>query len=327
MTRLSSLAAAALRRVALTVGSVAAACAVLSQFGRWSPRLDILTHFAPFWFAGALVLALAAGTSPRGRWRRVLFAASVAGLASAAGLMAPEFLQPRATPTTAPERARIRLIQFNTWEKNQDPAGTADWIVTRKPDLVAVEEVTPALAQALMKRGFHYNRGMVTTAIFSRLPRASRQLPVPTGYWKLLPDFARRAFAAPGGAGDFGVVVAHPAWPVYGASWSGNAALARLLDLYSHDRLIVVGDFNLTPWSFGLARLDLGIGLPRLDRAIPTWPARPQFGGLALAPVVPAFLPIDHVYAGPAWRVVQIRRGPRLGSDHYPLVIDLALMR
>jgi endonuclease/exonuclease/phosphatase (EEP) superfamily protein YafD len=36
-------------------------------------------------------------------------------------------------------------------------------------------------------------------------------------------------------------------------------------------------------------------------------------------------LPIDHLYAGPAWRTVNVERGPHLGSDHYPLVATLML--
>jgi endonuclease/exonuclease/phosphatase (EEP) superfamily protein YafD len=40
---------------------------------------------------------------------------------------------------------------------------------------------------------------------------------------------------------------------------------------------------------------------------------------------LPALLPIDHIYAGRAWRTVRLVRGPRVGSEHYPLVIDLAL--
>ena len=35
-------------------------------------------------------------------------------------------------------------------------------------------------------------------------------------------------------------------------------------------------------------------------------------------------LPIDHLYAGPGWATVSVRRGPPLGSDHYPLVVTLA---
>jgi endonuclease/exonuclease/phosphatase (EEP) superfamily protein YafD len=85
--------------------------------------------------------------------------------------------------------------------------------------------------------------------------------------------------------------------------------------------MIVTGDFNSTPWSFQRRRWDRAIGIPRRERAVPSWPAR-NYKRLKW-PGMP-FLPIDHVYAGPAWATVNVRRGPRLSSDHYPLVVTLA---
>ena len=43
--------------------------------------------------------------------------------------------------------------------------------------------------------------------------------------------------------------------------------------------------------------------------------------GIAMPPI----LPIDHIYAGSDWRMTGLRRGPRLGSDHFPLVATLRL--
>jgi endonuclease/exonuclease/phosphatase (EEP) superfamily protein YafD len=64
----------------------------------------------------------------------------------------------------------------------------------------------------------------------------------------------------------------------------------------------LAGAFNTAPWSFDLRRLD-----PAL------------YGPVAI-------LPIDHIYAGGAWRTVSIARGPRPGSDHYLIVETLALI-
>jgi endonuclease/exonuclease/phosphatase (EEP) superfamily protein YafD len=36
------------------------------------------------------------------------------------------------------------------------------------------------------------------------------------------------------------------------------------------------------------------------------------------------FLAIDHVYAGRDWATVKVERGPRVGSDHFPVVLTLA---
>ena len=77
-----------------------------------------------------------------------------------------------------------------------------------------------------------------------------------------------------------------------------------------------MGDFNATPWSFTLQRLDHEFGLIRRDRALFSWPIWPH---------LPApFLPIDHVYAGDGWATVKVERGPKLGSDHYPVILTLA---
>ncbi|MGH7012300.1 MAG: hypothetical protein ACREEX_15810, partial [Caulobacteraceae bacterium] len=35
------------------------------------------------------------------------------------------------------------------------------------------------------------------------------------------------------------------------------------------------------------------------------------------------FLPIDQVYAGDSWKTVSVKLGPRLGSDHLPVVVVL----
>jgi endonuclease/exonuclease/phosphatase (EEP) superfamily protein YafD len=85
--------------------------------------------------------------------------------------------------------------------------------------------------------------------------------------------------------------------------------------------LIVGGDFNLTPWSFGLRRQDARFGLVRLTRAMATWPAG-KISHWRLNLPFP-LLAIDHLYAGKSWRVVSVTRGPVLGSDHYPIVAVL----
>lgn len=95
-----------------------------------------------------------------------------------------------------------------------------------------------------------------------------------------------------------------------------SARLLQLMKDQPRERAILVGDFNSTPWSFARRREDAALGMERRTHALPTWPANGLFGL--------AFLPIDHVYAGSAWDTVSITRGPRLGSDHYPVVAVLA---
>ena len=86
---------------------------------------------------------------------------------------------------------------------------------------------------------------------------------------------------------------------------------------------ILAGDFNLTPWTFALRRMDVQFGLTRRTRALATWPNRlPSHDNPALMPF--PILPIDQIYAGSAWRTESIRRGPRTTSDHYGVLATLA---
>ena len=78
-----------------------------------------------------------------------------------------------------------------------------------------------------------------------------------------------------------------------------------------------------TPWSFTLKRLDRGLGIERRTHALASWPAG-EFSGYRLHSPMP-LVPIDHVYAGRDWRTVSVKRGPKLGSDHYPVVVTLRL--
>lgn len=84
---------------------------------------------------------------------------------------------------------------------------------------------------------------------------------------------------------------------------------------------IMAGDFNATPWGANLRYLDDRINLRRHTRWLPTWPAR---WGRQVLPSMFAMAPIDHIYAGKAWRLVDVERGPYIGSDHYPVLASFA---
>jgi endonuclease/exonuclease/phosphatase (EEP) superfamily protein YafD len=98
--------------------------------------------------------------------------------------------------------------------------------------------------------------------------------------------------------------------------------LRQVVSMLPRERMVLGGDFNSTPWSFRRQRDDRLLGLTRRDRAIATWPT--GHSGLWPWPAPFPLLPIDHIYAGPGWATTGVRRGPRLGSDHYPLIVTLA---
>lgn len=313
-----------LRALALVLAAVFAVLALAAQGGRFSDRLDVLTHFTPIWLGG-LLLALLVWmlTGRRGRSTPVL---TLVGVLSALTLMIPE-LTAKQSRGGKIDGAALTVVQFNVWGRNRDPEGTARWILAADPDIIILEEGfsrSGGVAKALAKRYPHRTtcaepRPCSTMILSKRRPVAEGGLSPAVSPTHLAGAWA--TFSAPGG--PFTVVGAHFTWPYpAGPQQQMTLRLARVLERFPKDRLIVSGDFNSTPWSFSLRRQDRMFGLERRTRAIASWPAG-EFSRLRLASPFP-LLAIDHIYAGKAWRTIDARRGPGLGSDHYPVLVTLA---
>lgn len=314
------------RVVALAMALVSAVIALAAQAGRVSDRLDVLTHLTPFWLVAALV-ALAIWLVA-GRVGRLTPALAGLGVVASLLLMGPELLAASGGRTAqAAEGETLKIVQFNLWGRNRDPEATVAWILAQNPDVVVLEEAfarSGGAARALHER-LPYQVSCAypqpcSTIMLSRLkPLRAGGLSAAVSDANLAGSWA----TLPSRQGPFTVVGVHYTWPVpAGPQQQMTLRLARTLERFPKDRLIVAGDFNSTPWSFSMRRQDALFGLERRTRALPSWPAADTSRhGL---PTPFPLLPIDHVYAGDGWRTVSVKRGPRLGSDHYPVVVTLA---
>jgi len=99
-----------------------------------------------------------------------------------------------------------------------------------------------------------------------------------------------------------------------------GVALRKVAALVRQDTLptIVAGDFNDVSWSSTIHQLtssgqlhdvSLGRGL------FPTFDARSRL----------ARWPLDHFFVSAPWQVAELKRLPDVGSDHFPLYIELVL--
>lgn len=301
-----------LRSVVLPLGALSAVAALAAQGGRVSGHLDILTHFAPLYLAGGTLTLVAAIFAHRRLPPALLGATAV--VASLA-LMLPEFLRPASPRAPADAPGQIKLIQFNAAEDTGGLDQRLDWLAAQDPDVLVVEDSRAVFQTAVTQR---LNRQMACgktceVAIFTRTPAPRIEGPR-RGRRGLGPAVTIAHFEDP----DFTIIGTHYVWPTEVKTHRENGLrLEQLMRDQPKARVILTGDFNSTPWSFARRREDVAFGLERRTRALPTWPANGPFGL--------AILPIDHVYAGADWRTVSITRGPRLGSDHYPVVAILAL--
>ncbi|WP_371357457.1 endonuclease/exonuclease/phosphatase family protein [Hydrocoleum sp. CS-953] len=117
------------------------------------------------------------------------------------------------------------------------------------------------------------------------------------------------------------LVVTHPAIPTKRANFKlRNQELELLADYVSklESPIIVVGDFNTSIWSpyyhqfvhkTGLINGRRGFGIQ------PSWPTDfPLF-----------YIPIDHCLVSPEIQVLNSHIGENVGSDHLPLITDVAI--
>ncbi|MEV4333066.1 endonuclease/exonuclease/phosphatase family protein [Streptomyces sp. NPDC049597] len=216
----------------------------------------------------------------------------------------------------------IVAVQHNVSDVNADPAGTARALLRERPDVVALEEVTPealpVYAKALGGRCPH--RAVVgSVGLWSAHPLDDVR-PVDIRPRGLGPDWNRGMRATvrtPGG--DVAVYVAHlPSVRLGVPHGLGSARrdesaalLAKAIAREEVDRVILLGDLNSTVDDRGLDPL-----LSRLRVAGPgmafSWPAA--------FPVAR----IDQIMARSA-TVVDVRSLPATGSDHLPVVARIRL--
>jgi endonuclease/exonuclease/phosphatase (EEP) superfamily protein YafD len=296
-----------------------ATAAVAAWLGRGSTRFDLLTHFAPIWFAGGLA-ALLAALMLKGFERTALVSLGAVTVLAAGGLIVPELF--RSTGPRAPKDApgQIKVVQFNVWHNNRDMAGVVEWLRREDPDIAILQETTPELRQRLQAQERWEIAGSARETLI-----LSKATPVATGLPKDLPEaegpLTRATFRDH--LGEFTVLGTHYAWPTDAEDQQGQERrLAAAIERFGRERTIAAGDLNSAPWSFYRRRWDKAFGIPRRDRALFSWPAVQYYRipSLGLLPI----LPIDHVYAGEGWGTVSVKRGPRLGSDHYPVIVILA---
>jgi len=95
----------------------------------------------------------------------------------------------------------------------------------------------------------------------------------------------------------------------FAANWARNQDLPT----------VVAGDFNAGPWSHSFRSLKDRTGLRDSQRGFGLQPSFPASSNIFFR------LAIDHLLVSDDVTVVDRRLGPSLGSDHFPVVVDLSV--
>jgi endonuclease/exonuclease/phosphatase (EEP) superfamily protein YafD len=313
----------------LTGYGLAALLLILCALRLWDPDryyLEIAVESVLPWL---LLLAIPLLIVALAMHKQAMAALAVIPFVVGAVWEAPD-LWPFSTAPAARGTARIRLFDANVAQNNFDLRSIAKEIAAEQPDLIALEELTPAGLSSLSRTGVLHGyrwqiirsatgaRGM---ALWSRWPANSLH-----AWMNLNGQYEIDGWIRPPGARSVRVNVIH----VYAPVGSDQPTLWReqLDAVKSHLQaergpLIVAGDFNATA---DVKPFNAILGLHLSDTAVQsgqgwrmTWPRDQSW-------VIP-YLRIDHVLISNGLTVTSFHLGNGHGSDHHPLVVTLAFAR
>lgn len=213
------------------------------------------------------------------------------------------------------------VVQHNVADDNPDPAGTAAAVAAAAPDLIALEELTPAALPAYtaaLAGEYPHHAVEGTVGLWSKRPLAGvRHLDIrPAGIGE---DWNRGLRAVVGTArGEVAVYVAHlPSVRIRAGGFASGlrddsaARLGAAVAAEEVERVVLLGDLNSTVDDRGLAPVTVLLDAPRRGFAL-SWPAA--------FPVSR----IDQVLARSV-TVTGIRALPATGSDHLPVAARIRL--
>lgn len=215
----------------------------------------------------------------------------------------------------------ITAVQHNVSDVNADPSGTARALRDEGPDLIALEELTPAalpVYERELAREYPHRAVRGTVGLWSKHPLTDvGAVDIrPQGVGKDWNRGMRARARTPWG--DVAVYVAH--LPSVRVQWHGFSSgrrdesarlLGEALAAEKLEKVILLGDLNGTVDDRGLAPVTTRLDSTGRDHFAFSWPAS-----------FPAAR-IDHVMTRAA-AVTHVRTLPATGSDHLPVAAEIA---
>ncbi|MCH7582752.1 MAG: endonuclease/exonuclease/phosphatase family protein [Acidobacteria bacterium] len=308
--------------ILVAIPAVALAAVSLAAFaGRWVWWLDILANFRAQYVVSLMILGLVVLTS---KWRRIGY-----GILAVAAINLVFVLPLYAgSPGQAdPDLPSLRVMSFNLLSTNESYSDVIEYIRAVDPDLVLLHEASRPWEVAIESANLDYEviRPRSDELIFGTLVmvRGEEVEAISYGFAEGQPRAVSIMYRPTGWPEEINVLSTHALAPTEENRAQLRDAQLGFAATWAADQeggFMVVGDFNATPWSWPFRNL------------MATAPLRNSQLGFGLQPSFPTssiFLmrvPIDHLLHSDTLTVVDRHLGPAMGSDHFPLVVDLQLV-
>jgi len=283
--------------------------------------LEFFTHIKPQLALCFLAYAGLEFTARRHRHAALSLACAAVNALPVLLLLLPAGTQ--AKPAAALS-ARLRILQANILTSNTNAPALFALVAREQPDVIVLQEpntrwlnILSALTNSYPVFAALPREDNFGAAIFCKTNALSAEIFLLSDPEGAPSSLARIAV----GNKTLTVVGTHTLAPYTETMWQGRnrftLELAKTLRGINGP-LVVTGDFNNTPWSTHFRAFLEVSGLRDSAQGRgpqPTWPT----GFIPLARI-----PLDHCFHSADTCILNRRPGPDIGSDHLPLVIDVA---
>ena len=320
-------------------------CSILGYLGQYSWFFDLFSHFQVQYlfisFACGLILLLFAifakktslqahdNTEPQIKTthnstinKKVLLLLAISsfliGLINL-GQIAPLYC---VNNSNSDQTKTLRLMQINVLTINSQYQDVQKYILKENPDILLLEEVSTIWIKNLhtILKTYPYktlypqsdNFGI---AMFSKLkPIKSETL----FYGRSNLPYIKAEFTI--NSKKITVFGIHTIPPIGKDRWQERnkmlTAIAKWSKNSNNSSTIILGDLNITPWSYFFKQMLKNGNLHNSQQG---------FGVQASWPTSPFFLriPLDHCLLSKDIKVINRSIGPNMGSDHFPIKIDI----
>lgn len=307
--------------IVVAVPAVALAVVSLAAFlGRWVWWLDVLANFRAQY---VVVLAFLGLVIMMSKWRKVGYTVLVVAAVNLVAVLPLYVGSPAEARVDAPS---LRVMSFNLLSTNEDYSDVIDYIESVDPDVVLLHEASRPWEVAMEAAAVDYQmiRARSDRLIFGTLAlvRGRQVEAVSFGFSSTSPRAVELGFLPEGWATPVTVLGIHPLAPTDEERADLRDAQLGFAGQWASSQggpFVIAGDFNATPWSFPFRRLMASADLMNSQAGFGLQPSFASTSNLLLR------VPIDHLLHSPDLEVTDRILGPDLGSDHFPLVVDLQL--
>jgi endonuclease/exonuclease/phosphatase (EEP) superfamily protein YafD len=308
--------------IVVIVPAVALAVVSLAAFGgRWVWWLDVLANFRAQFVVALAVLGLIVMMS---RWRKTGYGILAVALINLVVVL-PLYIGSPAEARV--EAASMRVMSFNLLSTNESYSDVIDYIRSIDPDLILLHEASRPWEVAVESAALGYEviRARSDDLIFGTLVLVRSDDDVSAisfGFASSSPRAVSLVYTPPGWDTSLSVLGTHALAPTDAERADLRDAQLKFAQTWATEQtgaFFVVGDFNATPWSYPFRRLMARTDLRNSQSGFGLQPSFPTTSNLLLR------VPIDHLVFSDALEVTGRQLGPALGSDHFPLVVDLQL--